>query len=137
MGRLPANPQSNLHSDLTSICLCVTWTSKVISIVQTDALQPAYRAAPTGRCSGYSSEEPWFSGIFRVKELAMKVLECSSGHFGVSGDVQASSTPSLKLDPEKQCVRMTSHHLCSRWYPLMMLRILWAVIIDCEGSGVL
>lgn len=67
----------------------------------------------------------------------MKVLERSSGHLGVSGDVQASSTPSLKLDPEKQCVRLTSHHLCSRWYPLMMLRILCVVIIGCEGSGVL
>lgn len=67
----------------------------------------------------------------------MKVLECSSGHLGMSGDVQASSTPSLKLDPEKQCVRLTFHHLCSRWYPLRMLRTLCAVIIGCEGSRVL
>lgn len=40
IGQLPANPRINLHSDLTSVCLGVTWTSRVISIVQTDALQP-------------------------------------------------------------------------------------------------
>lgn len=50
----------------------------------------------------------------------MEVLERSSCHLGVSGDVQASSTSSLKSDPEKQCVMMTPHHLCARSWQLVV-----------------